>query len=211
MTPKAKLISEIFTRLRDEHVKFLVLRNFEDIPENCTIQNDIDLLAHADSMPLFNTIFHQHGFIKEVDKDIYFYNTKPHTHFYLYRKDIHFDIVNGLYYRSLNNARQWVPIHEKLQKQIFANKIYDENTIYFYIPSLLDQFLHLVCHCIFDNRQVEKEYKYKLEELITQLNIDKLRESVQLIFFKFSNDLIKTIQYGETELLYHRYITFTGY
>lgn len=211
MKSKEQIVTDIFRQFRNNSVEFAVLRNFHLIPRQCSIENDIDVLIRSKTMALASDIFGDYGFEREEDRGIYLYNSKPHQHFYLYEKDIHFDVTNGLYYRSLNNVNQWVPVHEILQNSIFENKVCNENVPYLCMPSNFDQFLHLICHVIFDKRIVRKEYKLKIEYLFNTFNIEEKIQYIRLIFFKFSNELISIVRNKETELLYERYISFKGY
>lgn len=211
MKTKEKVIVEVFHSFKDQNVNFVVLRNFDDIPHNCTINNDIDVLVHKNDMPVVEQIFKDCEFQKEVDDDEYLYNSTPHQHFYLHSKDIHFDITNSLSYRSSNNIKQWIPVDERLQVDVFNKKIYVENSLWFYMPAVQDQFLHLICHCIFDKRSINKKYSARIELLFSQLKLDEDIESIKLCFFKFTDELIKIIKNGDTELLYDKYIKFTRY
>ena len=53
---------------------------------------------------------------------MYLYKALPHIHFYSNKKNLHFDVVNNLSYKSLNN-NEWVSVHEEIQKSIWINKL----------------------------------------------------------------------------------------
>ena len=42
---KKNVIDQTFLRLQKENINYVVLRNFSDIPDECTIENDIDILV----------------------------------------------------------------------------------------------------------------------------------------------------------------------
>ena len=54
MKIKADLIKSTFNLLEASDVNFVVLRNFDKIPHNCSLKNDIDLLVAKEDIPDMN-------------------------------------------------------------------------------------------------------------------------------------------------------------
>ena len=159
-----ELITRTFKKL-DEFTEgeFVTLRNFDMIPERSSVENDIDILCHKDIRPLMTKLGYKH----HIDKGYkYVYNAKPHIHFT--RKSetghgVHFDLVEGLFYKSLLEKKCFVRVHEDLQEWIMKRRVKSDKC-WLYQPSTVDRAVHLCCHAIFDkgviSSRTQKKYRH---------------------------------------------------
>ena len=123
MKIKTNLIKSTFNLLDSSNVNFVVLRNFDLIPHNCSLKNDIDLLVAKENITDLNNEMTKLGYSAFGDKGIYLYGAQPHMHYVNENSDVHFDVVYGLYYRSLLNREWFVKIDEPLQNSVLKHKL----------------------------------------------------------------------------------------
>ena len=103
---RSSILKEIFKDYVAHEIEFLVLRNHEDIPNKISIDNDLDLLVKADCNKKLIKIMQNYSFKVHIEKfssNEYLYKSLPHIHFYNFKNNIHFDVVNNLSYKSPNN------------------------------------------------------------------------------------------------------------
>lgn len=211
-TTKSDLVIEIFNALDAQNVNFVTLRGFDLIPHHVSKKQDVDLLVHPDSIDRAKQIFQHCGFepVPIDPKDtVYMYGTHPSIFFVNEPFDIAFHVIEELSYKSLNRG-EMVPLDEPLQTSIFKNKRRVEE-IWKYMPSVEDEFLMLLCRCIYDKRTVPQNYKDRIEELFQKTTTDKLRECCQQVFLKSTPILLSSIGENQTDRIFERYITFSNY
>jgi hypothetical protein len=124
LSVKAFLLKKIFTDLQISGIRYVVLRNFDDIPTKCSLSNDIDLAVHPDDMSSAHTILMRHLPQHQRDKvsrDKLLYGARVHNHYLLPTLNIHIDVVQGLYYTSLNNGEK-IPAPSVLQDLLFKRR-----------------------------------------------------------------------------------------
>lgn len=190
--------------------RFVTLRNYDLIPNESSIENDIDLLIPlvyiqdlANKLSEFNYDIYQ-------DNNPCMYGATPHIHFKHNQLDVHFDVTTGLYYRSIANKNIFINIDNKLTDKILNNKK-QVDTIFRYIPDPNDEIVHLVCHCIFDKNKTTNRYKNKILELVDNIDSTKVKNLLNLVFYKASNMIFEKIINKDVENLFESYITFKAY
>ena len=199
--------------------EFVTLRNFDMIPELSSLKNDIDILCHKDIRPLMTKLGYKH----HADKGYkYVYNAKPHIHFSRNSESghgVHFDLVEGLFYKSLLEKNCFVRVHEDLQKWIIERRVKSDKC-WIYQPSIVDQAVHLCCHAIFDKGVISNRYVQKIQTLFLeaestsydyQTNESRLLETLDRAFFKFAPKLVQLVKNGQAESLYTEYKNFSEY
>tara|TARA_B100000212_G_scaffold334073_1_gene304308 strand:- start:330 stop:962 length:633 start_codon:yes stop_codon:yes gene_type:complete len=209
---RSSILKEIFKDYVAHEIEFLVLRNHEDIPNKISIDNDLDLLVKADCNKKLIKIMQNYSFKVHIEKfssNEYLYKSLPHIHFYNFKNNIHFDVVNNLSYKSPNN-NEWVSVHEEIQKSIWENRL-KTNYFWFYKPSIQDELIHLICHCLFDKKSFNNKYKGRIEELISKCDEVNLRNHLELIFFKFTDKLISILNNGKFDNINQEYFSFSNY
>jgi hypothetical protein len=211
-TAKSDLVIKIFDALDAQEINFVTMRGFDLIPHKVSQEQDVDLLVHPDSVKLATQLFKNHGFnATSIDpKDtVYLYGAHPGIYFVHKPLDIAIHVVEELAYKSLNKC-EMVPLDKNLQESIFENKRRVDE-IWKYMPSYEDEFLMLLCRCIYDKRTMPQKYMDRIKELFRITNMDKLQEYCSSVFMKSTPMLLSTIANGETECIFERYITFCDY
>ena len=210
MKIKADLIKSTFNLLEASDVNFVVLRNFDLIPHNCSLKNDIDLLVAKEDIPDLNNAMTKLGYSVFDDKGIYLYGAQPHIHYTNENYDVHFDVVNGLYYRSLLNRQWFVKIDEPLQISMLEHKI-TTKSFWKYRPSHEDLVLHLCCHCIFDKNFVDKKYSDDILHEYSQSEKIKIYDNLKQVFFKATDLIIEKLEKENLNDLFQSYISYSKY
>lgn len=203
-----QLIKETYKVLKENNLNFVNLRNFDLIFSDT--ESDIDVLIDESDANKLNEVMKLFGYKKYIDKGIIcLYNAKTHMHFINQQLQVHFDIVTGLFYRSLDMG-QYVPIDQQLQKQILQNKI-KVHKPWIYQPSPEDEIIHLCCHAIFDKKTVSERYCQRISVLFEICDKPLLRKGLSLCFFKFAPKAFELMEKKSISNLYNNYIKFREY
>jgi hypothetical protein len=209
---KEDVLKIIFSRLQSSNIDYIVLRKHDLIPGNISCQNDIDILCKRNQRSVIEAIFRDFGFIYYIDSvenNCYLYGSYSHDHFENKNEDLHIDVVYSLAYRS-TNAGEWVPAHKLLQDSIWKNRKKTGN-FWVYMPDAKDELIHILCHCIFDKRKVSDYYADIICRRIKECDESELIYYLRLIFFKYSDNLVKKIKIGNVNDLYKDYVSFKDY
>jgi len=190
--------------------QFVTLRGFDEIPEQISLKNDVDVMVCGSHIiPFLDTQFKQLGFTLFVDNHSYMYGAEPHYQFVNKDKDVKFDLVTGLYYRSSNDKMLWIPINKEVQRSMISNKI-NVDEIWKIQPSSEDELVHILCHCIFDKRKTSQKYIDRISVLLKETNEDQLKYLLEKAFYASWETVYKTMKTNPLNL-YNEYIQYTNY
>jgi len=205
-------IKKVFNKLIENKIEYIVLRGFLDIPHHVSINNDIDLICSLKEKKQINKLFSDLDYKYHEDSrevNTYLYHAQPHEHFYCKRRDLHFDIVYSLSYRSPNMG-EWVSVHEEIQSSIWKNKI-TNNKFWLYQPSNTDLVVHLICHSIFDKKEFKNKHIKQIEEALSNIDDQRYYYLLELVFFKFTPYLIEYIKGKDYKEIIKNYLQFKEY
>lgn len=211
-SPKEIELRSIFKLFEENSIDYIVLRGFNEIPDEVSYTNDLDLLCSEKDKNKIALLFKKlnYSFYKDSKRhNQYLYHALPHFHYRNKRKDIHIDIVFNLSYRSPNKG-EWVSVHEEVQESIWANKVSVDN-FWDFQPSYLDEFIHLVCHSIFDKKEFRDKDINRINEIYPHIDKSKALYFFNLIFFKYSSTLMEQIDKKEYENIKSNYLKFKDY
>ena len=206
---KIELINHTFdviSKLTDDN--FVTIRNFHHIPEESSVENDIDVLIPSEYINNLTEELVKVGYRTQIDNLRYLYGAEPHIHYMT--NELHFDIVTGLYYRSSNDLNTFVKINNELTDSMMKNKV-KVNGVWRYQPSAEDELVHLCCHAIFDKRLVKESYAKRIDELFNDCDEEKLKWLLERAFYKVSNNIFEDIKNNRTSEIYSSYISFIDY
>lgn len=190
--------------------RFVTLRNYDLIPDESSIENDIDLLIPLVYIQDLSNKLSEFNYDIYQDNNPCMYGAIPHVHFKHNQLDVHFDVTTGLYYRSIANKNIFINIDNKLTDKILNNKK-SINTVFKYIPNPNDEIVHLVCHCIFDKNKTTERYEKKILELVDNINPTQVKQLLNLVFYKASDMIFNKILDKDVKNLFESYITFKDY
>lgn len=211
-SPKDLELRSIFKLFEENSIDYIVLRGFSEIPNEVTYYNDLDLLCTEKDKDKLANLFKilNYSFYKDSRiTNTYLYHALPHFHYRNKEKDIHIDIVFNLSYRSPNKG-EWVSVHEEVQESIWANKV-SVAQFWVFQPSYIDQFIHLICHSIFDKKEFKEKHSKRIDEIYPFIDKQKALHFLNLIFFKYSSTLLDHIDKKEYENIRPNYLKFKDY
>ena len=207
---KTELIENTFEEL-DKRFEFLTLRNFHHIPNQSSIKNDIDILTKKEDLPEVEKFMQDLGYKTSFDQGFrYLYGAVSHLHCMVPPKDVHFDIVGGLYYRSFSDPQIFVGGFEELEQSMWDNKL-SSSGCWKYTPSTEDELTHLCSHSIFDKREVTPTYQNRIKELFSISDEDRLKMLFERSFYKVSSHLLSIIKGGDCSTLVKEYVGYSQY
>ena len=212
VSTKAELIYETFNVLYHNKVDFLTLRNFDLIPDGCSIESDIDTLVRPGMLEKLATLMHKLGFEHSTDIHLglkYLYGAETHHHFKNKSMDIQFDVVTGLYYRSMDEG-QYVPVCRHLQDRIFAHKL-KVRECWIYQPASEDELTHICCHSIFDKRKISKRYIERMLYLFDKCNSQVMLDCLRMVFYEFAPVIMQRLKEEKMQSLLEEYVRFIAY
>jgi len=212
MIDKESELKLIFNSLQKNNISYMVLRGFDEIPEDVTYNNDLDLLCKKNDQKKIQQIFSDLKYKFYQDSLLhhtYLYAALPHQHFRNKNKDLHIDIVYNLSYKSPNKG-EWVSIHEDLQQSIWHNKRKVDN-FWSFQPSHHDELMHIICHSIFDKQEFREKYILRIKQLFPLSNHYQLKQDLELIFFKYTSSLLEQIKKEQFDQIIINYLTFKEY
>ncbi len=156
------LLTEIFTALNKNGIRYVILRSYEGLPE-VPPGDDIDLLvSHADTLKVHNTM-RQLGFF--IVPDIF-----PHVFAYYFEKSsgifLKFDIIDRLAF----GHHLIVPFPFFYAQEVLERRIPCQD---FFIPSPADELLLLCLHGTIDKLSFKPAYQEKILVLIKSAALDK--------------------------------------
>jgi len=166
-----KSLQELFYTLNNT-VNYVILRNFEDLPNCYDNKSDIDILTDGDLDDIKNLC---------LSKPKYFGN-RLHYITFIQNKEIilDFSTVGDGFYDDV-----W-------QKSILYSKILYKNI--FYKPSDLDYFYSLIYHAIIHKRSISEDYFCKILKLAEKNNL-KATINNKLSIYKILEDYLLKSNY----------------
>lgn len=152
----SQLLTKIFAKMNNSGINYVVLRNYEEMPEVLS-DGDIDILVSREDSNRLEDLLQNFGFL--IVSDLF-----PHRFALFFDEAINefikFDIVDRLAFGK-NLIMEFPSFFEQ---QILKNKIRYKD---FFIPVPSDEFLLLFLHCVGDRKHFTTQYQKKLQGLLT--------------------------------------------
>ncbi len=187
-----EFLEKIFVAMNAAGISYVVLRNYESLPDTI-IGEDIDLLVSRKDAARLNSILREKGFL--IVPDIF-----PHNFALFFDKNhgklIKFDIVDRLAF----GKKIILPFPARYEQQVLSRKLIHEE---FRIPSVEDEIILLILHCIGDKGFFKSTYKERLQELVSgELDTGYLSKCLAELFGQTtSKNVVLWIMKGEFENL----------
>jgi len=200
----------------------LFLRKY-DVIEQSSVSDDIDLLVRPEVFKKLERFFQSCAFKKRVDShlvNVYLYGSRPHVHFINEELDLHFDCISSIIHRSLHTTllgdtivNYWVPIDKTIQNLSYDGCV-SRDTPFGRVRTLSNEveLVHILSHVILDKKGIVDDY-YRKRVVFLMRNSDQgeVLSLLELVFFRFSNALIRLVQEKNGGLIYENYIKFKRY
>lgn len=201
-------LRDIFRSLAEADIRFVVLRNFDMIPNFCSLNKDIDLCIHPADFSRAHAILQAMPWRDETGGTM-LYGAKRHRHYKREDLDLLLDVVQGLYYASPNNGEK-MPVCSWLQNALFERRLFRDSWLLAY-PHPHDLFILFACRGIYDKKTISKRYRMYLERLLRQVDREQIVKELELVFYAFAPELVRLVASGEAESLFRRYTQFAEY
>ena len=186
------ILDKIFTLFNAAGLEYVILRNYESLPDRM-IGGDIDLLVSSKDAQRLRSILNSMNFL--IVPDIY-----PHTFALFFDETqgqlIKFDIVDHLAF----GTKLIVPFPEYYKQTVLARKIRYKA---FYVPSPEDEMILLFLHCLGDRGIFDPDYMKRLQGFVArELDIRYLTEFFDRTFVRTaSHNIISWISKGRFDQL----------
>ena len=204
---KINFLNSFFDYLNSKNFNFVIPRGHQDL-NNCSIKNDIDILIRDYDDKSIYSFMNTHNFSRRIDKFDYLYGAKPHIHYINNKLDLHFDLVDGLYYCSLNDNHTFLPVEELVLESFLNNKIRYKN---YFIPKVEDELLHLICHCFYDKKKFPTKHVNRITELLDLIDNNIFLKLLNIIFGKTNNIVFNLIKNHSFDNFHNEIISFSEY
>jgi len=172
---RRNIIEEVFKKFKKENIRFIVLRNYENIAE----EKDVDFVVENNSRQKLKRILEEFGLRKGIDFKYYlsYKNEK-----------VWFDIrVGGIIYNGF--------LYKDFEELYFKRRRLKK----FYVLSKEDELIHLVLHSIVDKGLYKEKYVVKIEALIRDVDKEKISKELEKKFGKYGEKLIFYLEKGKYE------------
>jgi len=209
-------VKSIFNILNKTGLNYILLRNIDnELPEKLEIGKDIDILVSKNDEKKFQEFFKRNGyetiphpfrndvFLYEVDRFEFKYNNNNNILF-----DLNFQIV----VRSLD-AGQWIPLDQKIQESAWNNRRFEkiDEEFRYWTLSYNDEFVTLIARSVFDKKVFLKGYINRIEELKNKIEVNDVKEKLELVFFKYTPYLLEQIENKDYDNIIKNYLQFKEY
>ena len=209
-------IIDIFALLNGSGIDYILMRNINsELPANLDVGKDIDILVHKRdavkaikyfNLNQYNVVDHPHKnntFLYGADRFVFIYNDKNNILF-----DLNFQIV----VRSID-AGQWIPLDNYFQVSVWKNKRFVEkdNGFCYWSLSYSDEFVSLVARSVFDKKKFHRAYIKRIQELLQLVDMNDVSMKFNLIFFKFTPNLLMLIENDRYQDIVDSYFKFNEY
>jgi hypothetical protein len=214
MSVDQKFIIELFNMLNQNKIEYVLLRNIgNELPNNYTSNKDIDILIHPNSKEKFHQRMKSNKWtqIKHPwDFGNNFVFLYAMDKFEMFTKDnINLDVCFQLPCRSINKG-EWMPLDQMIIDSVWENK-YKHPEFNWYQMCTEDQLVHLISRSIFDKKQFTDLYIIEIRALYKKANLEDLTNKLNLVFFKYTPNLIKSIESNNFEIMVNDYMQFSDY
>ena len=207
-----KQIINLFELINKEQINYMLLRNTNnEIPNKLSVKKDIDLIIKEEDAIRFNDLLIKNSWVKKrhpLGHFPFLYGLIPFT--FYYKEGIYIDICHQLACRSLNKG-EWFPLDMQIQEDVWKNKRTISNKLWKYKPSLEDEFILLITRCVFDKKEFNDGYIERIEQLMPRIDTKVVLAKFEVIFFKFSKNLLNKLQRKEYNTITTNYIQFKDY
>jgi len=205
-------IISFFNVLNENNISYILLRNIDnELPNNLSKKKDIDIIVRIEDKYKLENALLTNNWDKirhPYSKVPYLYSMNPCDFYNL--DGLHIDIVYELPCRSLI-TRQWIPLDQKIQDDLWEYKIEVFNLPWRYLLSSEIEIVHLLTRCIFDKKFFNSGYVLRLNEIYPLSNKEILSKYLDLVFFKFTKTLLKLVEKREYDAISNKYLTFKDY
>lgn len=214
MIEKTKIL-EFFKMMNASGCRYLLLKNIGNkLPDNLQEASDIDILVHPEDKNLFYGLMKKNRFLRNPYAAV----NRLNGYVFLYPMEegdwfIKDKLIIEVFYevsvRALKTS-SLLPLDRFLVNKIWENPRWDEKNSW-YLPDTNIELVYLISRCVFDKKEFQQEYIKEIEKYKKFLYTEEVVEMLKLVFFKFTDTLIKMIDKGEYSQIVSAHLRFVDY
>lgn len=206
-------IIELFQLLNDNKINYVLKKNDGNIiPMNMPENKDLDILVHPNDYVKIRSLLIKHDFniMNGMSCKYFFvYSTRPDMFFCKGNFKVHiFDKLACISYTNYGDSV--IPLHNDIQKDIWATKKWN-NKYNYWIMSDENILMYLIVRAVFDKKAFKEQYIREIEKRISIVEKRSFKDKLNLIFFKFTDQLIYLLKNKEYQNILFKYTTFDEY
>lgn len=211
-----KYIIDFFCGLNATGIPYVLIKNIGgELPNALVNGKDIDILVKKEAMPLF------HNYITKIGTKVMhpkgrmngWVNLNGLEPFEFWRlntaDDIYIDVSNKLCCHSMR-PMTWMPVSDIIQNDLWNNKVYDEDNKWWRIDDNV-LFFYMIIRSVFDKQCFNDVYKKEIVKYSGSINHELVLSYLKLVFFNFSDQLLKMIYDREFDSILVSYKRFCDY
>lgn len=213
-----ELITEFFHDINQFEIHYVLIKNIGgELPESLKDGKDIDILVLEEDKDEFTRQmvkkgYHthtpplglEHGWSFAYNLPEYQFWKKSGTDYNLY-----IDACFKLCCKSFM-PKVWIPLDKKINEDIWKKRVWDEKNQWWTLDERTE-LIYLLVRCVFDKRGFSPLYIAEIEQRKELLKDEEVLEKMRLVFFKFTDTLIRMIEEQKYESIIERYIAFSEY
>lgn len=210
---EAKLIRDFFELLNNKGVRYVLIKNDRNlIPEFVKDGDDIDILIHPQNYDYFIKLMFENNYIRlpgESHKYFFVYKLKPDI--YLEKDGAFFHAYDKLSCVSFTNmGKSKIPLDNFIQDYIWKTCIWDKEKKWWIMEDRVI-LLYLIIRSVLDKKEFRKKYIEEIKLRSNFLDDIKFKEMCNLVFFKFTDNLIELLKIEKYDEIILKYQHFCDY
>lgn len=208
-------IVALLASLANEDIPYRLLRNIgNELPQKLERGKDVDILSSWNHRARLDHFLLKMGFRRvfhPLRGDTFLYGVHPFEFYRNLKSDFYIDVHFELACRSLNQG-EWIPLDRAIQARAWAGceHLIIGGVSVIGLPPVCE-CLHLLTRCVFDKRRFEPGYLRRIEELTEILGDAELLAVFQLVFFKFSMQLLDLLRAKRYQEIIFSHLHFMDY
>ena len=213
-----ELVQSFFHDINQFGIHYVLIKNIGgELPETLKDGKDIDILVMEQDKQLFTQQMIKHGYHAlthplGVEHGWAFAYGLPEYQFWNKggtECKFYIDAAFKLCCKSFI-PKVWIPLDKKINEDVWKNRSWDEENQWWMLDEKTE-LIYLLVRCIFDKNEFSGIYVTEIEQRKRLLQDSQVIEKLRLVFFRFTDTLIRMVEAGEYESIIQSYITFSDY
>lgn len=213
-----KNVTSFFDSLNKKPISYVLIKNIEnELPDRLLNGKDIDILVYENDKKAFEKVMLLNGFKKcthpwGLEKGWSFLYGLPEFQFWVLDDTSQFFYIDVSYLLCCKSLmpKTWIPLDRKIQKNIWKKRVFDEKNQW-WIMDVNTRFIYYLVRCIFDKQTFSDKYIHEIENSYSLIDIDVVKEGLNLIFFKYTNRLLMLLEKRKYSMIVEDYVSFSKY
>lgn len=206
-------IKEFFKLMNKHEIEYVLIKNDEDkIPYEISDGDDIDILVHPEDYNRYLELIKESGHkVLPGESYKYYFVYKMNNDIYSLKDDLYIHAYDKLSCVSFTNmGLSKIPLDKEIQNSIWKTKRWDpDNNWWIMEDSII--LLYLLTRSIFDKKKFRMRYIKEIEKRREYLEDDKFIKLSSLVFFKFTDILLKLVKEKKYNKILNEYKCFIDY